>query len=98
VKQGKYTLLPLVLAFWTVTLNAGDEDMSPSAYHVFDPETGYMITVDPMDEEQQVPPVVDEELPAVGPTTPVAWQFWIATLVVATGIVAWLRKSRETHN
>lgn len=32
--------------------HAGDEDMSPSAYHVFDPETGYMMTVDPQAEEQ----------------------------------------------
>lgn len=25
----------------------GDEDISPSAYQIFDPETGYMIPVDP---------------------------------------------------
>ena len=77
---------------------AGDEDMSPSAYHVFDPVTGYMVTVDPLDEEQPIPATVDEAPPAVGPTPPVAWQLWTATVVVVTGVVAWLRKSRKTHN
>ena len=97
MRQDKHILLPLVLMFWAVTLHAGDEDMSPSAYHVFDPETGYMVTIDPLDEEQQVPATVDEAPPAVGPP-PVAWQLWTATIVVATGVVAWLRKSRKTHN
>lgn len=47
-------LVCLVALLSAPELFAGDEDMSPSAYHVFDPETGYMMTVDPMAEEQIV--------------------------------------------
>ncbi|MEX2497119.1 MAG: hypothetical protein WD448_13570 [Woeseia sp.] len=32
---------------------AGDEDISPSAYQIFDPETGYMIPVEPQTNPQQ---------------------------------------------
>ena len=86
-------------------LYAGDEDMSPSAYHVFDPVTGYMITVDPLDEEQPDPAPTDDASPEVEttevtgePTASVPWQYWIATIVVAGGIAVWLRKKRESHN
>ncbi len=53
----------LVLILGTLAAYAGDEDMSPSAYHVFDPVTGYMITVDPLDEEQQDLVVPDDVPP-----------------------------------
>ncbi len=98
-------LLPLVLTLWTATLYAGDEDMSPSAYHVFDPVTGYMITVDPLAEEQQdsaapddLPPKVETTDVTDEPTAPDPWQYWIATIVVAGGVVVWLLKRRESHN
>ena len=90
-------LLPLVLTLWTATLYAGDEDMSPSAYHVFDPVTGYMITVDPLAEEQQDSAAPDELPPEVDTTAPIPWQYWIAVIVVAGGIAVWLHKRRETH-
>ncbi len=89
-------LLPLVLAFWTAMLHAGDEDMSPSAYHVFDPVTGYMITVDPLAEEQQDSGPTDGVPPETEPTAPVVWQFWIAASVIAGGVVVWLHKRQET--
>ncbi len=91
-------LLPLVPAFWTATLHAGDEDMSPSAYHVFDPVTGYMITVDPLDEEQQDSVVPDEIPPEVESTASVHWYFWIAAIAVSGGIAYWLHRRRESHD
>ena len=97
-------LLPLLLTLGTVTLYAGDEDMSPSAYHVFDPVTGYMITVDPQAEEQDsaetggVPPEVDPTEVTDEPIAPVPWQYWIATIVVVGGFAVWLHKRRESHN
>ena len=96
-------LLPFVLTLWTATLYAGDEDMSPSAYHVFDPVTGYMITVDPQAEEQGVA-TGDETSPepeasevADGLTTPVPWLYWIAAIAVTGGFVVWLSKRRESN-
>ncbi len=91
-------LLPLLLTLWTAALFAGDEDMSPSAYHVFDPLTGYMITVDPQAEEQRDSAAPDDLSPEVDTTAAVPWQYWIAAIVVAGGIAVWLRKRRETHN
>ena len=91
-------LLPLLLTLCTATLYAGDEDMSPSAYHVFDPVTGYMITVDPLDEEQQESVATDDALSEVEPTARVSWQYWIAAIVVAAGIIAWLHRRRESHD
>ena len=91
-------LLSLVLTLCTATLYAGDEDMSPSAYHVFDPVTGYMITVDPLAEEQQDPAAADDLSSEVDTTAPVPWQYWIATIVVAGGIAVWLHKKRESHD
>ena len=97
-------LLSLVMAIWTATLYAGDEDMSPSAYHIFDPVTGYMITVDPQAEEQD-PAASDEASPGLDPTevadgltTPVPWHYWIVVIVVAGGILVWLSKRRESHD
>ena len=95
VSSAGLLLLVLILG---VAAYAGDEDMSPSAYHVFDPETGYMITVDPLDEEQQVSTVSDDLLPEVEKTAPGPWQYWIATIVVAGGIAFWLHKRRESHD
>ena len=91
-------LLPLILILGTLAAYAGDEDMSPSAYHVFDPVTGYMITVDPLAEEQQDSAAPADLPPEVDTAAPVPWQYWIVTIVVAGGIAVWLHKRRETHN
>jgi hypothetical protein len=91
-------LLPLILILGTLAAYAGDEDMSPSAYHVFDPETGYMITVDPLDEEQQDSLVLDEIPPEVESTVSVHWRFWIAAIAVSGGIAFWLHRRRESHD
>jgi hypothetical protein len=91
-------LLPLILILGTLAAYAGDEDMSPSAYHVFDPVTGYMITVDPLDEEQQDSVVPDEIPPEVESTVSVHWRFWIAAIAVSGGIAFWLHRRRESHD
>ena len=91
-------LLPLLLTLCTATLYAGDEDMSPSAYHVFDPVTGYMITVDPLDEEQQDSVVPDEILSKIESTASVHWYFWIVAIAVSGGIAYWLHRRRESHD
>ena len=90
--------MPLILIFGTLAAYAGDEDMSPSAYHVFDPETGYMITVDPLDEEQQNSMVADEIPPEVASTASDHWRFWIAAIAVSGGIAFWLHRRRESHD
>lgn len=90
-------LLSLVLTFWTTALYAGDEDMSPSAYHVFDPETGYMVTVDPTDEEQQVSTLPGADAPELEPTGRVAPQFWIVAMIITIGIAVWVQMKRASH-
>ncbi|MFQ5982230.1 MAG: hypothetical protein ACE5KS_02535 [Woeseiaceae bacterium] len=93
-------LMSLVLTVWTATLYAGDEDMSPSAYHVFDPETGYMITVDPEAEEQSMA-TGDSVTTGIDDTdvaAPVPWQFWVAAFVIAGGIFVWRFKRPDARD
>ena len=81
------------------SVHAGDEDMSPSAYHVFDPETGYMITVDPMAEEQPLAEDVSATQDATAvqdePAAPVSWVYWIGLIVLIGGAIVWLHHRRE---
>ena len=93
--------LPLVMLLAS-TGHAGDEDMSPSAYHVFDPETGYMVTVDPMAEEQPEPIAEDvaptEDAAALvrdEPAAPVPWGYWVSLIVAIGGLIVWLHHRRE---
>ena len=84
-------------------LFAGDEDMSPNAYHVFDPETGYMVTVDPMTEAELAKAKADGTLEGIANVTtsdsqqasrPGASRLWIIVLAaISTGITyfAWRR-------
>lgn len=84
-------------------VHAGDEDMSPSAYHVFDPETGYMMTVDPMAEEQlQGDAATDAATPDVVPGTATdtallsrSWTYLLPALLVIVGVIAWLRRKTK---
>ena len=84
-------------------LIAGDEDMSPNAYHVFDPETGYMMTVDPMSEEELAKARADGTLDRVADltaapspqstsaTTPRFWLILLAAFSAGIAYVAWRR-------
>ena len=88
-------LLLLLTAFGA---QAGDEDMSPSAYHVFDPETGYMVTVDPLAEEQPLEDGDDasagaESTSATDPAAP-AWLYGAGALVVLGALIGVLYRRR----
>lgn len=90
----------LLVMLFVCRVHAGDEDMSPSAYHVFDPETGYMVTVDPMAEEQPLAEadVATEDAAAQvqdEPAAPVPWGYWIGLIVLIGGLMVWLHHRRE---
>lgn len=85
----------LLIAFGA---QAGDEDMSPSAYHVFDPETGYMVTVDPMAEEQPLEngddaPAAAESATATDQAAP-PWLYGAGALVVLGALIGVLYRRR----
>lgn len=99
------SLLAVIAVLLAPELRAGDEDMSPSAYHVFDPETGYMMTIDPMAEEQ----IVDAGDDATAETTASAaaetsdgkadrlakarqWSYLAALILIIGGLIVWIRK------
>lgn len=84
-------------------LIAGDEDMSPNAYHVFDPETGYMMTVDPMSEQELAKARADGTLdrvadltadpspPSPGTAPPRLWLIVLTVFSAAIAYLAWRR-------
>ncbi|MGY8814730.1 MAG: hypothetical protein ACKVHQ_08425 [Gammaproteobacteria bacterium] len=49
----KTVLLSILLTGISSGVYAGDEDMNPTAYSRFDPETGFMVAVDPNETTQQ---------------------------------------------
>lgn len=49
----RLTTSAALLVLLAVAARAGDEDISPSPYQEFDPVTGYMVTVDPAENQQQ---------------------------------------------
>ena len=82
--------------------HAGDEDMNPSIYQRFDPETGYMVPVDPPPQhnapakadaqEAGKPPAPATPGPAAEQTqSPAFWVAGIAGLLIIGGIL-WRRK------
>ncbi|MDH3350845.1 MAG: hypothetical protein OEM51_04815 [Gammaproteobacteria bacterium] len=98
------SLLFLTALSVTSTLHAGDEDMSPSAYHVFDPETGYMMTVDPLAEEQPDPTPDEAKTEtatndtavsavdrAAAPALRQMWGYVVAAIVLIAGIAVWAK-------
>ena len=80
---------------------AGDEDISPSAYQVFDPETGFMIPADQLPAAQQghavagghaASDVMQGNEPGKSSARP---NYLLASTGLAiAGIVAWLLRSR----
>lgn len=97
MSQCKNILLSLVLMFAAGSLYAGDEDMSPSAYHVFDPETGFMVTVDPTDEEQPAAMLSDVDKVEVEPAAPVDRRLLIIAIFVVGGLIFWVQKKRASR-
>lgn len=111
-----YTARRLV-AIWLLMLMqilpvmAGDEDMSPSVYQIFDPETGYMIPVDPetarqIDHGLSVDPAAQGTTSADGTARSVgqtAGQFkvnswWLGGIIALAliGGIVFLAKKRAT--
>jgi hypothetical protein len=97
MRRSKNILLSLVLTFAAVSLYAGDEDMSPSAYHVFDPETGFMMTVDPTDEEQQGAMPSEADNAEIEAAATVDSRLWIIAILVVGGIIFWAQKKRASR-
>lgn len=99
------SLLMLTAILITPALHAGDEDMSPNAYHIFDPVTGYMVTVEPQTTPQQGPeasaadgnmaaePVDDQAV-----AQPQTWLFMLAVMLLAGGYGAWKRNKDNIRN
>lgn len=100
-KKTFISLLCLIAVLATPASHAGDEDMSPNAYHIFDPETGYMITVESVPEGQQSSLEPDAFLDAGSPDDQIegteksnAWVYVLTAIVVAVGFTAW-KRNRE---
>jgi hypothetical protein len=109
MKTGKHLtttrtcLLCLTVLLVSPAIFAGDEDMSPNAYHIFDPETGYMITVESVPDGQIAPTGADSNkpVPSLGNQTETArdsqsWLYLIAAMLVVAGFAAWKRKNEKT--
>jgi hypothetical protein len=91
-------ILCLTAILTTPVTFAGDEDMSPNAYHIFDPETGYMITVESVPDGQSISTETDSNEPAQplgdqSETTRTSdiWIYLIGALLVAVGLAVWKR-------
>jgi len=96
-------LLLLTALVISPCLYAGDEDMSPNAYHIFDPETGYMVTVESQPDAQQ-----GQSMTAIDPnaeaeqadeddghfTVLQRWIFLLAVILLA-GAYAVRKRSKE---
>lgn len=87
---------------------AGDEDMNPSLYQRFDPETGYMITIDqapvqsnhspigtPDSKKQIIPDSSHTDEPVSIILGSFIWFTGISTLFAVIGIILYLRRNRS---
>ena len=101
-------LLCLTAILIAPTIFAGDEDMSPNAYNVFDPVTGYMVPADSQPNAQQGHEM--SETDASSTTEPLEseteisnqlnrWFYVLAVVLLAGGFAAWRRnKDRISSN
>ena len=97
----------LVLLLSSASLQAGDEDMSPSAYQQFDPVTGYTITVDPNDPNRQGHSTTDGQSPqtdtaelsaATEENRPYTWLYWVIVAIAGAGVLAWIRSKANSSS
>ena len=102
-----------LISFWLflsclmTTVYAGDEDMNPTAYQRFDPETGFMIPIQqPHDGQQQnhnqttqgttdAVQTPDTSMPPPVVEAPAEstsfWLYLLAGVTVLAGLAAWIR-------
>lgn len=93
------SLLCLTAILMTPATHAGDEDMSPNAYHIFDPETGYMITVESQPDAQGASAEADANIAAETPDDQAEnlaqsqfLSYLLIAILIAGGLIAWRRK------
>jgi cobalamin biosynthesis Mg chelatase CobN len=55
MKLNRYIIRTIIFCN-TINVYAGDEDLNPTAYQRFDPETGFMVTIDSPPSSQHTPP------------------------------------------
>lgn len=81
---------------------AGDEDISPNAYQVFDPETGFMVPADSLPDAQQGHPPADQT--DAGSAAADAGQgsapsrllpLLLVAVIAMAGVAVWLRAKRK---
>lgn len=98
----------LLILIQTPSVIAGDEDINPNAYQQFDPETGYMMPVDPQSTQHQknnshnidsTPQRAVSTQPTDGQTSnysdPMLWLKSGITLSVLGGLVLLVKKYRQ---
>ena len=103
----------LVTIFVSPIGHAGDEDMNPTAYHQFDPVTGYMFPIEnpPPTKQNHTPlsaanTIVDatitvDPLPNEPQDTGQGNLFWLylfSALTIFAGFAAWIGKKRNLNN
>ena len=91
------------------TVYAGDEDMNPTAYQRFDPETGFMVPIQPHEAQQQnhdqttqgtaeLPQTPDSAIQppeAEEPTGSASfWLYLLAGITILAGFAAWIRSKK----
>jgi len=98
------SLLCLTAILISPTLYAGDEDISPNAYNIFDPVTGYMVPADSQPTAQQghaiseVGPNIASEPQdnqAENSTRPQSWIYLLAVMLLTAGYAAWKRNKNK---
>lgn len=102
-------LLFLIFIGINTSVNAGDEDMNPTIYSRFDPETGFMIPNDPPPSSQQAhtatPGVIAESsqqdsfAPPQADETAQAYPLWVPVIAGFIGlvvIITLVKKRRPT--
>jgi len=101
-------MIGLMLYISMSVLNAGDEDMNPTAYQRFDPETGFMVPIQPHEAQQQTHDQSEQgtssvaQTPHTTPTSELAestnshlfWIYLLGGISLLAGFAAWIRSKK----
>jgi len=104
-KRKKFVSLLCLTAFLTTpTIYAGDEDISPNAYNVFDPVTGYMVPADSQPTALQGHEMTEADAnlaadplnnQSENPAQSQRWIYLLALMLLAGGFAAWSRNKEK---